>query len=172
MKRSARRGWRPGEVSDHTVRNGETAAGIENDALGTAGDANSIERYAVYGDVATHGIDGDPVSANWRCDVGPTLTLDSDGLADCDWAVAGRVKRIDFTPGTGRVHCGLEMTARRGEATRIAVIACRRNEGAGSLSLCGYGWQNGNERERRRQGDDGTSHWNAPLSALNARGQF
>ena len=67
----------------------------------------------------------------------PALALDGDGLGDGDRAVTGRVERVDFTPGTGRVHCGLEMAARRGEAARIAVIARRRNEGSRSLSLCG-----------------------------------
>ena len=40
-------------------RNGQAAAGVELDAGGSAGDADPIERYAVYVDVAAHGIDGD-----------------------------------------------------------------------------------------------------------------
>jgi hypothetical protein len=59
------------------------------------------------------------------------------------------------------VHCGLEMPTRRGEGTRIAVTACRRDEGAGRLSLCGYGRKRDGERKRRRD-EDRACHWKAP----------
>ena len=86
------------EISDHAIADNQTAAGVECDAVGEAGDADPIERHAVYGDVAAHRIDRDSVSASWWCDVGPALALDGDGLADGDRAVASRQSSASTSP--------------------------------------------------------------------------
>ena len=88
----------------------------------------------------------------------PALALDGDGVIYSDRSIAGWVKRVDFTTGTGRIHCVLEMPARRGEATRTVVSACRRDKGAGCPGLRWHGRQRDGERKRSGGDQFGRDH--------------
>jgi hypothetical protein len=87
-----------GEILHHTVSNGEATAGVQDNAVGAAGGAGPIDRYAVYADaVARAGIDGDCVSIiRWR-NRSPTVTFDANRVRNGQRAVVGRIEHKYFT---------------------------------------------------------------------------
>src|SRR5258708_15158074 len=92
------------EISDHAILNVQSTAGVERDASSVS-DADPIERHAAYIDlVGRAGSDSDRRSVSRRCDVGPALALDGDGVADRERAVRAPVQRIDLASWTGHRH--------------------------------------------------------------------